>query len=64
MRPTFWLPSEGLYDKARADRIPYELWETTPGPAVAYEYIAWHLRTVFDQHRVTKIASTVGICNI
>ena len=61
VRPTFWLPSEGLYDKSRADRIPYDLWaeqghlETTPGPAVSYEYIAWHLRTVFDQHRVTKI---------
>jgi hypothetical protein len=23
LRPTFWLPSDGLYDKARADRIPY-----------------------------------------
>jgi phage terminase large subunit-like protein len=23
--PTFWLPSEGLYDKARSDRIPYDL---------------------------------------
>ena len=26
IQPTFWLPSEGLYDKARADRIPYDFW--------------------------------------
>ena len=24
--PTFWLPSEGLSDKATADRVPYDLW--------------------------------------
>jgi phage terminase large subunit-like protein len=59
--PTFWLPSEGLFDKARGDRIPYDLWhdqgylETTPGPAVSYEYVAYHLRQVFDQHRVIKL---------
>jgi hypothetical protein len=25
-QPVFWLPAEGLHDKARADRIPYDLW--------------------------------------
>jgi phage terminase large subunit-like protein len=24
--PTFWLPQEGLADKAAHDRIPYDLW--------------------------------------
>jgi phage terminase large subunit-like protein len=61
-RPTFWLPSEGLFDKARADRVPYDLWqatgalETTPGATVSYEYVAQHLKRVFDQYRVVKIA--------
>jgi len=61
VRPTFWLPNEGLYDKARSDRIPYDLWyeqgylETTPGPSVSYEYVAYHLRQVFDQHHVIKL---------
>jgi phage terminase large subunit-like protein len=61
IEPTFWLPSEGLYDKARVDRIPYDLWrdqgylQTTPGSSVSYEYVAQHLRQVFDQHLVGKI---------
>src|SRR5262249_44703575 len=39
-QPTFWLPSEGLADKAAHDRIPYDLWarqgylQTTPGHTV------------------------------
>jgi phage terminase large subunit-like protein len=61
VQPTFWLPQEGLADKARADRIPYDLWaqqgylETTPGSSVSYEFVALHLRNVFDQHRVVKV---------
>jgi phage terminase large subunit-like protein len=60
--PTFWLPSEGLHDKAKSDRVPYDTWaakgflQTTPGPSVSCEYIAHHLKRVFDQHRVAKIA--------
>jgi phage terminase large subunit-like protein len=62
VQPTFWLPNDGLADKAHADRVPYDTWhakgflETTPGSSVSYEYIAHHLRKVFDQHRVAKIA--------
>jgi phage terminase large subunit-like protein len=26
VEPTFWLPSEGLSEKAIADRLPYDLW--------------------------------------
>ncbi len=38
--PTFWLPSNGLREKSRADRVPYDLWheqgflQTTPGATV------------------------------
>lgn len=45
-RSTFWLPGEGLADKARKDRVPYDLWrdqghlETTPGRTVDYDYVA------------------------
>ena len=61
-QPTFWLPHEGLSDKSRSDRIPYDVWaakgflQTTPGSSVSYEYVAHHLKQVFDQHRVVKIA--------
>ena len=51
VKPTFWLPSEGLREKSRADRVPYDTWrdqeflETTPGKAVEYEFVA---RWLFD----------------
>lgn len=58
----FWLPAEGLVEKARQDRVPYDLWErqgflnTTPGKAVEYEYIAEFLRGFFDAHDVQAVA--------
>jgi phage terminase large subunit-like protein len=62
VKPTFWLPSEGLADKSARDRETYDLWaaqgflETTPGPTVSYEYIAQYLyRQVFAKHRVIKL---------
>ena len=62
IKPTFWLPSQGLTDKAKADRVPYDLWRdqgyllTTPGASVQYDYVAQYLRrTLFDQHNVCKI---------
>jgi phage terminase large subunit-like protein len=59
--PTFWLPSEGLSEKATADRLPYDLWraqgflQTTPGRTVAYEYVANHLRGLFGHYNIAKI---------
>jgi len=60
--PTFWLPEEGLAEKSRTDRVPYDLWEkqdhllTTPGASIEYEFIAHHLRGVFDRHEVRAFA--------
>jgi phage terminase large subunit-like protein len=60
--PTCWLPAEGLVEKARADRVPYDQWarngflQTTPGRSIAYEYVADHLRSVFDRFNVRKLA--------
>lgn len=62
VRPTFWLPADGLAEKARKDRVPYDLWqrqgflEAVPGRSIGYEYIAAHLRDVFSQYDVRKIA--------
>lgn len=62
VRPTFWLPENGLVEKSRADRVPYDLWreqgflQTTPGAAIQYEFIAQHLRTVFDRYTVRALA--------
>lgn len=62
VQPTFWLPGEGLSEKSRADRVPYDVWardgllQTTPGSAIEYEFIAEHLRGVFDQLNIAAIA--------
>src|SRR5690606_32846976 len=60
--PTFWLPEEGLEEKSRNDRVPYDVWAgdglllTTPGRAIEYEFIAHHLREVFDTYDVRALA--------
>lgn len=57
----FWLPKQGLREKSRSDRVPYDVWEkeghlnTTPGAAIEYEYIAHELKRVFDQYDVQQI---------
>lgn len=61
-KPTFWLPKEGLADKSRADRVPYDDWardgflETTPGKSVEYEFVAHWLFRFCTSHNVKKIA--------
>lgn len=60
--PTFWLPADGLEEKSRADRVPYSTWaaqgflETCPGKSIEYEYIAHHLRMLFDTCYVECVA--------
>jgi phage terminase large subunit-like protein len=61
IHPTFWLPSEGLSEKSVADRVPYDLWhrdghlQVTPGKTVSYEFVAHHLRELFQQLNIEKI---------
>lgn len=62
VHPTFWLPGDGLAEKSRNDRVPYDVWardgwlETTPGRSIEYEFIAHHLREVFDLCDVQALA--------
>lgn len=62
VRPVFWLPGEGLREKARKDRVPYDVWhrggllETTPGRSIEYGYVAEYLRSVFDTLDVRSVA--------
>lgn len=62
VKSTFWLPEVGLAEKARGDRVPYDLWhqqgflETTPGASIEYEFVAARLREVFDSYNVRAIA--------
>lgn len=62
VHPTFWLPGDGLAEKSRADRVPYDVWardgwlETTPGKSIEYQFIAHHLRELFDRCHVRALA--------
>jgi phage terminase large subunit-like protein len=62
VRPTFWLPIEGLSERAAADRVPYDLWhsqghlQATPGKTVSYEFVAHHLRQLFQRYNIQKLA--------
>lgn len=57
----FWLPQNGLREKSKTDRVPYDVWEkdgyisTTPGASIEYEYIAYELKRIFDHYDVQKI---------
>jgi phage terminase large subunit-like protein len=61
-KPTFWLPGEGLREKARTDRVPYDIWadegfiRTTPGKAVEYEWVARQLYEFDRTHNWKKCA--------
>lgn len=62
VKPTFWLPGEGLREKSRNDRVPYDLWaeqgklRTTPGRTVDYEFVAATLWDDCQSMDVRKIA--------
>lgn len=62
VHPTFWLPEAGLFEKSRKDRVPYDVWheqgllQTTPGAAIQYEYVAYHLKQLFDRYDIVKLA--------
>jgi phage terminase large subunit-like protein len=62
VHPTFWLPQEGLAEKSRLDRVPYDLWarqgylETTEGSTIKYEDIAIVLREMFSRFNIRKLA--------
>lgn len=59
---TFWLPEQGLTEKARQDRVPYDVWhkqgllQATPGASISYDFVAMYLRGVFNRYNVRKLA--------
>lgn len=67
----FWTPEEGVAERAKRDKAPYEMWigdgllTTTPGPTIDYAFIAqqigeltkrYHIRAVaFDRWRIDDL---------
>lgn len=58
----FWLPGEGLEERSRQDRVPYDVWakeghlHTTPGKSIEYEYVAEQIVALFNKHDIRKVA--------
>lgn len=58
MFPYFWLPEHGLRERAKRDKVPYDVWHeqglllTTPGKSIQYRFVAQELRRIFDKFDV------------
>lgn len=52
VHPYFWTPERGLHDRAKRDRVDYELWvrqgflRTTPGATVDYGFVATEIADI------------------
>ena len=61
VRCWFYAPSEGLEERAKKDRVPYDLWAkqgqlvTTPGATVDYEFVAYQLAEIADRYDVRAV---------
>lgn len=61
VRPTFWLPGDGIEERARQDRVPYDLWadkgyiKLTPGRSVEYKYVAQYIVNQMETEDIRKI---------
>jgi len=62
VQPHFWLPEEGIEERARQDREPYDVWaekgylHLTPGRSIEYQYVARFLIDLFEKEKIRKIA--------
>jgi phage terminase large subunit-like protein len=60
--PYFWTPSQGLAERAKRDRAPYDLWHrqgylrTTPGATVDYGHVATEMAEILSGLDVRAIA--------
>ncbi|PNF60428.1 terminase [Stutzerimonas stutzeri] len=62
VRPFFWTPEQGLFERAKKDRAPYDQWaaegylRTTPGATVDYEAVALDMVEILDGLDIQSIA--------
>jgi phage terminase large subunit-like protein len=80
IHPFFWLPGDGLAERSRKDRVPYDMWvkqgflRTTPGGSVDYEYVVHDLVEIleglelglmtFDRWRIKEFVKEVQRADI
>ena len=57
----FWMPEDGLMERSRRDRVPYDLWaeqgwiHTTPGGSVDYEYVVADLDAILSGVKISEL---------
>lgn len=62
VQPHFWTPEKGLAERARRDRVPYDVWHrqgllrTTPGSAIDYEHVASDMAEILADLDIQAIA--------
>lgn len=62
VRPYFFVPSAGLVERSKRDRVPYDVWYkqgyllTTPGATVDYAFVADELANILGDYDVEAIA--------
>jgi len=62
VRPYFWAPSQGLLERAKKDRSPYDQWaaegylRTTPGATVDYEFVAAEMAEILAGVDIQAVA--------
>ncbi|WP_112312262.1 terminase large subunit [Pseudogemmobacter bohemicus] len=62
VKPFFYLPDDGIEDKSRDDRIPWNVWKktgyltTTPGRVISYDWVAAQLMELSNKAKIVKIA--------
>lgn len=58
----FWTPKEGLVDRARRDRAPYDIWAShgfltpTPGRSIDYAFAAGQVKAAIDDFGLRELA--------
>jgi len=62
VRPFFWTPEQGLFERAKKDRAPYDQWaaegylRTTPGATVDYEFVAAEMAEILADVDIQAVA--------
>jgi len=62
VHPFFWTPEDGLIERSKRDRAPYDVWvrdgflRTTPGASVDYAFVAAEIADILSGCNVSMLA--------
>lgn len=62
MLPFFWVPQEGIFKRAKRDRVPYDTWakqnhiEATEGNVIDYDVIRARINALSEIYHIKEIA--------